>query len=95
MIGQRCLIGAIAACSFLVLNSIRADERPQPMPDTPLAIKATRAFLELKFFRPVLLTHAGDGTNRLFVASQKGKIHVFPNQSDVDAPLRHANEQLE
>ncbi len=84
MLGQRCLIGVFAACSFLVLNSIRADERPQPMPDTPLAIKATRAFPELKIFRPVLLTHAGDGTNRLFVASQKGKIHVFPNQADVE-----------
>ena len=26
-----------------------------------------------------MLTHAGDGTNRVFVATQQGVIHVFPN----------------
>lgn len=30
-------------------------------------------------FRPILLTHAGDGTNRIFVPSQQGVIHTFPN----------------
>ena len=29
--------------------------------------------------RPIVLTHAGDGTNRVFVATQQGVIHVFPN----------------
>ena len=28
--------------------------------------------------RPVVLTHAGDGSNRVFVATQHGVIHVFP-----------------
>jgi hypothetical protein len=26
-----------------------------------------------------VLTHAGDGSNRVFVATQHGVIHVFPN----------------
>ena len=30
-------------------------------------------------FRPILLTHAGDGSNRIFVPSQQGVIHTFPN----------------
>ena len=30
-------------------------------------------------FRPIVLTHAGDGSNRLFVATQRGVIHVFDN----------------
>jgi glucose/arabinose dehydrogenase len=29
--------------------------------------------------RPLVLTHAGDGSNRVFVATQHGVIHVFPN----------------
>jgi glucose/arabinose dehydrogenase len=29
--------------------------------------------------RPILLTHAGDGSGRAFVATQHGVIHVFPN----------------
>ena len=29
--------------------------------------------------RPIVLTHAGDGTNRVFVATQRGVIHTFEN----------------
>ncbi len=43
-----------------------------------------RAFANLKFQRPVLLTHAGDGSDRVFVASQLGAIHVFPNDPAVE-----------
>ena len=41
------------------------------------------AFANLKFNRPLLLTHAGDGSDRVFVASQLGQIHVFPNDQEV------------
>ena len=37
------------------------------------------AFPNLVFERPVFLTHAGDGSNRLFVVEQAGRIFVFPN----------------
>jgi quinoprotein glucose dehydrogenase len=37
----------------------------------------------LYFDRPIVLTHAGDGSNRVFVASQKGTVYVFPNRQDV------------
>src|SRR5262249_55637541 len=29
--------------------------------------------------RPLVLTHANDGSNRVFVATEHGVIHVFPN----------------
>lgn len=32
-------------------------------------------------FRPILLTHAGDGSNRIFVPDQRGTIHVFDQQA--------------
>lgn len=34
-------------------------------------------------FRPVVLTHAGDGSNRIFVADEWGVIYVFENSPDV------------
>jgi hypothetical protein len=34
--------------------------------------------------RPLIITGAGDGTNRIFVVSQYGSIHVFPNDPNAD-----------
>src|SRR5918995_3472192 len=34
--------------------------------------------------RPLAITGAGDGTNRIFVVSQYGSIHVFPNDPQAD-----------
>ena len=47
---------------------------PQPGALTPV-----RAFPNLGFSRPVKITHAGDGTDRLFVVEQEGRIRVFDN----------------
>lgn len=50
--------------------------------ESPLAVQAVKAFAKLRFMRPIVLTHAGDGTGRVFVASQLGAIHVFDNDQD-------------
>lgn len=61
--------------------------------DGQLPLKGVVAFPELKWegfegadengklitLRPLVLTHAGDGSHRNFVASQRGEIFVFPN----------------
>src|SRR5262249_29446478 len=61
--------------------------------DSPLPLKAEIAFPNLQWtgwssetaagkvneFRPLVLTNAGDGSNRIFVATQHGVVHVFPN----------------
>jgi glucose/arabinose dehydrogenase len=47
--------------------------------ESPLPVKMVDAFPKLRFVRPLVLTHAGDGTNRVFVVSQLGTVHVFPN----------------
>ena len=41
-----------------------------------------RAFPFLRFERPVELTHAGDGSERVFVVEQDGVIRVFPNDAE-------------
>jgi len=66
---------------------------------TPLPLETAVAFPDLAWsgwkaepasgkvvpFRPVLLTHAGDGSNRIFVGTQQGVIHVFPNDPKAKA----------
>ena len=61
--------------------------------EAPLPLKTAVAFPDLQWagwkgetddgrirtLRPIVLTHAGDGSNRVFVATQHGVIHVFPN----------------
>src|SRR5690606_41053599 len=46
----------------------------------PLAVQ--NAFPGMSnFTQPIFLTHAGDATNRIFVAQKNGLILVFPNDS--------------
>ena len=44
------------------------------------------AFPSLSFQRPVDLQPPGDGSNRLFVVEQAGRIQVFENNSSVNSP---------
>lgn len=46
-------------------------------------IQLVDAFPSLSFTKPLHLTHSGDGTNRIFVVQQDGRIIVFPNDSNV------------
>ena len=45
-----------------------------------------RVFPKLSFPRMVHLTHAGDGSGRLFLVLQPGRIMVFENDQDVESP---------
>ena len=73
---------------FMTLGLMTESVQSQSVTDTPLPIKAVRAFEPLRFRRPIVFTHAGDGSNRVFVASQMGVIHVLPNdQSVTEAPV--------
>ncbi len=53
---------------------------------SPLPVKVQEAFPKVKFDRPVVVTHAGDGTNRIFVLGQRGMIWVMPNDPGVTEP---------
>ena len=39
------------------------------------------------FSLPIQVTNAGDGTNRLFIVEQTGKIRVFQDESVLEAPF--------
>jgi len=85
--------------------------------DSPLGITTEIAFPNLQWtgwssssegqatpLRPILLTHFGDGSNRVVVPTQQGVIHFFPNDNgatkttvflDIRDRVRYADKQNE
>jgi glucose/arabinose dehydrogenase len=75
------------------LTAVAASIPGREVDETPLPLETAVAFPNLEWIgwksedkagkatplRPLVLTHAGDGSNRVFVATQRGVIHVFPN----------------
>lgn len=57
-----------------------ADAQPA---DKPIAVKAERAFPNLRVLRPVIIANAGDGSDRLFLVTQQGIVHWIPNDQRV------------
>ncbi|MEO1237540.1 MAG: hypothetical protein AAFX76_12200, partial [Planctomycetota bacterium] len=51
--------------------------------------EAVVAFPDLKFDRPIFVAAPPDGTDRLFVVEQIGKIFVIPNRPDATPDDRH------
>ncbi len=79
------------------LTALAASVPGQPVDETPLPLETAVAFPNLKWtgwkaeekgkpvpLRPIVLTHAGDGSNRVFVATEQGVIHVFPNDQKAE-----------
>jgi glucose/arabinose dehydrogenase len=64
-------------CSDRLLRGDEVDQRP-------LSVGVEEAFPNIRVPRPVVLTHAGDGTNRLFVGSQFGQVHVLANDPQAE-----------
>ncbi len=56
------------------------------MAETPIDVEVEKAFTNFRIERPILVTHAGDGSDRLFVPSQLGKMYVLPNDPSVEEP---------
>jgi uncharacterized repeat protein (TIGR03806 family) len=69
---------AATAETFMPVDTSRLMGSPEEQP----TLGVERAFPHLKFTRPVEFTHAGDGTDRVYVVEQDGRIRIFPNRSD-------------
>ncbi|MCI0342678.1 MAG: PQQ-dependent sugar dehydrogenase [Planctomycetales bacterium] len=75
--GLFAIAGAAAAGGAAAL--LLAPRFDPPPARTGLSARVELAFPGLSFRRPLFLTHAGDGTDRVFVLEQHGVVHVFPN----------------
>lgn len=85
---------SLAAFSAFFGFSCESSSDPTDKPDdstaNPVAgeYQAVIAFPNLTFDDPVEFTHAGDGTNKVYVIEQRGVIRVFDNVSTVaQAPV--------
>jgi len=84
-------VGLILLALLTVFPALALGETPRVAVDTdrlmgspvPMPLQAERVFPHLQFQRPLEFTHAGDGTDRIFVVEQQGVIRVFPNRQDV------------
>ncbi len=76
----------MSLCAAAVLCS--GLDAGEPVQELSMKVGTERAFPNLEFERPVVVTHAGDGSNRIFVAEQEGVIRVFSNDQEVEeAPV--------
>jgi len=57
------------------------------IPGSKDALIATTRIIARGFHSPTILTNAGDGTNRLFVAEQTGKIFIIKNGTKLQKPF--------
>ncbi|QDV51679.1 PQQ-dependent sugar dehydrogenase [Gimesia fumaroli] len=70
----------ITALLFIVSLAVTQHLSAAEEVDTsPAPVKIVKVFPYLKIDRPIVITHAGDNSDRLFIASQKGKIFIVPN----------------
>ena len=68
------------ALSTLVFVTASASARDVDTTETKAGFR--RVFAQLKIIRPIVITHANDGSDRVFISSQLGRIRVFRNQED-------------
>jgi glucose/arabinose dehydrogenase len=85
----------------LVFLNVLVENTQAEIDSSPLAVEAVPTFTNLEWPdwvtgldeglprdpRPIVITGAGDGSNRIFVATQYGSIHYFDN--DPDATQMH------
>lgn len=76
---MRCFVAALCGLFLAPLLAVAAEQ----VDTTPAPYESERAFPHLRIPRPVIFTNAGDGSDRIFVGSQYGIIHVFPNDQQV------------
>lgn len=93
--GHICLQDHGNAVAFrnIKVRELNSDGDLPALAEEKLPLKGVPAFPNLKWegfesidengktkkLRPMAMTHAGDGSNRMFVGTQRGAIYVFPN----------------
>ncbi len=74
---------ALLTLAMLLVVTASALAQDQPA-DTPLPLKAGLAYPNLRIRRPVVVTHAGDGSQRTFVVTQQGVIQILPEDRQAE-----------
>ncbi|MBS0209891.1 MAG: PQQ-dependent sugar dehydrogenase [Planctomycetes bacterium] len=56
--------------------------RPTDVDETPLPVEIAQVWPNVEIARPIVLTHANDGSGRRFCASQLGQVYILPKNDD-------------
>lgn len=75
-------------------STINLAQPPESLDTSPMPVEVTMAYSELRISRPIVMTGAGDGSGRLFIASQTGEIY-FINEDDTDVTFADAKLYLD
>ncbi len=73
------------ACERNTADAATTPDSVRTVPAGLAGLRVVNAYPNLKFDAPVEYTFANDGTNRVFVVEQAGRIRVFDNKSDVSS----------
>jgi glucose/arabinose dehydrogenase len=86
------LLCLILMVVFLLTTTAYAQDSAPSAPPDPASVKLVTVVDG--FDRPLYLTGAGDGSNRLFVVEQSGKIWIVKNGQKSDAPFLDVSKLL-
>ena len=87
------LIALLAVVTANASSDQPVHAQPLESTDTPTALRATSAFtIDLQFVAnglssPVYVTHAGDGSGRLFVVEQDGQVRIIKDEVLLSTPF--------
>ena len=51
-------------------------------------VAAQRVFPGVEIRRPIVVTHANDGSDRIFIASQLGVVHILENDEEAEESIQ-------
>ena len=87
------LLGMLAASLGSITSAqaqsptIDLSKPPAELVTTPMPLQVVEAYPNLRIERPIVITGAGDGSGRLFIASQYGQIYsIDQKDTDVEEP---------
>ena len=88
---QSCLLllgfSVIQNVALLAQSTINLADPPSTLNIESMPVKVIDAYPRLRLDRPIVLTGAGDGSGRLFIAGQRGKIFfIDASDSEVEQP---------
>ena len=80
-------LAATSGVSWFVAMACQSPKQDDPVTTGPTGsdagtVRVVNAYPKLTFSSPIEYTYANDGTNRVFVVEQEGRIRVFTNQAD-------------
>ncbi|MGB0761837.1 MAG: PQQ-dependent sugar dehydrogenase, partial [Rubripirellula sp.] len=82
----------IQSAALLGQSTVNLAEPPSTLDNKPMPVKVVDAYPRLRVDRPIVLTGAGDGSGRLFIAGQRGKVFfIDASDQNVERPTLFAD----